>query len=161
MARRRPVTVESSSSSESDSDLDFSSASSRKTSPNPPAEKSASSTEPLKGRNCKRKSLGDDNNNNTKSSECPPWQKKDNIQLHTDLKKLQELEKKLHRTGNPALEKALIELWHDIWCPTFVFSFLLLHAAGEYKKDGRSLSQLYISSHTLSIAFRADEGSQK
>ncbi|KAG1785012.1 glycoside hydrolase superfamily [Suillus plorans] len=71
MARRRPVTFESSSSSESDSDLDFSSASSRRTSPNPSAEKSASSTEPLKGRNCKRKSLGDDNNNNTKSSECP------------------------------------------------------------------------------------------
>ncbi|KAG1858279.1 CHAT domain-containing protein [Suillus tomentosus] len=73
--------------------------------------------------------------------------------------------------GNqPALIKALRELWNDVvrpvvenlggfarrgsriwWCPTFIFNFLLLHTAGEYRKDGESLSWHYISSYTPSL----------
>jgi CHAT domain-containing protein len=64
-----------------------------------------------------------------------------------------------------------MELWEDVvrpvvdilggfarrhsriwWCPTSVFNFLPLHAAGEYRKDGQFLSQLYISSYTPSLA---------
>ncbi|KAG1724862.1 CHAT domain-containing protein [Suillus lakei] len=71
-----------------------------------------------------------------------------------------------------ALVTALTELWHDVvrpvvehlgaftrpgsriwWCPTSLFNFLPLHAAGEYygKHDGQFLSQLYISSYTPSL----------
>jgi hypothetical protein len=77
---------------------------------------------------------------------------------------------KFKRTSGPALAKALMELWDDVvspvadilggfarrhsriwWRPTSVFNFLLLHAAGEYKKHGHFLSQLYISSYTPSL----------
>ncbi|KAG2129724.1 CHAT domain-containing protein [Suillus bovinus] len=92
------------------------------------------------------------------------------IQLSTNLEKLQTLVVKLQRTGSPAPMKALMELWDDVvrpvvenlggiarrgsriwWCPTSVFNFLPLHAAGEYRKDGQFLSQLYISSYTPSL----------
>ncbi|KAG2742688.1 hypothetical protein P692DRAFT_20879403 [Suillus brevipes Sb2] len=65
---------------------------------------------------------------------------------------------------------ALRELWDDVvhpvdenlggfarhgsriwWCPTSVFNFLPLHAAGEYRASGESLSQQYISSYTPSL----------
>ncbi|KAG2125645.1 CHAT domain-containing protein [Suillus bovinus] len=92
------------------------------------------------------------------------------IQLSTSVEKLQMLVDKLHRTDSPALKKALTELWDDVvrpvvenldgiaprgsriwWCPTSVFNFLPLHAAGEYRKQGRFLSHLYISSYTPSL----------
>ncbi|KAG2160197.1 CHAT domain-containing protein [Suillus bovinus] len=92
------------------------------------------------------------------------------IQLSTSIEKLQILVDKLHRTDSPALKKALTELWDDVvrpvvenldgiaprgsriwWCPTSVFNFLPLHAAGEYRKQGRFLSHLYISSYTPSL----------
>jgi CHAT domain-containing protein/tetratricopeptide (TPR) repeat protein len=94
-----------------------------------------------------------------------------NIRLPTNLEKLQTLVVKLQRTSRPALPKALMELWDDVvrpvvdilggfarrhsriwWCPTSVFNFLPLHAAGEYRKDGQFLSQLYISSYTPSLS---------
>ncbi|KAG2337646.1 hypothetical protein BDR05DRAFT_952445 [Suillus weaverae] len=92
------------------------------------------------------------------------------IQLPTNLEKLQTLVVKLQRTSSPALIKALMELWDDVvrpvvenlggfagrgcriwWCPTSVFNFLPLHAAGDYRKHGQILSQLYISSYTPSL----------
>ncbi|KAG2151608.1 CHAT domain-containing protein [Suillus bovinus] len=92
------------------------------------------------------------------------------IQLSTSVEKLQILVDKLHRTDSPALKKALTELWDDVvrpvvenldgiaprgsriwWCLTSVFNFLPLHAAGEYRKNGQFLSQLYISSYTPSL----------
>ncbi|KAG1850943.1 CHAT domain-containing protein [Suillus subluteus] len=92
------------------------------------------------------------------------------IQLPTNLEKLQTLVVKLQCTSGEALTKVLVELWDDvvcsvveklggfaprgsrIWrCPTSVFSFLPLHAAGKYRKHGQFLSQLYISSYTPSL----------
>ncbi|KAG1815346.1 CHAT domain-containing protein [Suillus variegatus] len=101
------------------------------------------------------------------------------IQLPTDFSKLTKLvlafreavRKEAGPKGNqPALIKALRELWNDIvcpvvenldefaqrgsriwWCPTSLFSFLPLHAAGEYKARGKSLSQQYVSSYTPSL----------
>ncbi|KAG1820883.1 CHAT domain-containing protein [Suillus subaureus] len=74
------------------------------------------------------------------------------------------------KKNQTALIKALRELWHDVvrpvvenlggftrrgsqiwWCPTSLFSFLPLHAAGEYRANGESLSQQYISSYTPSL----------
>ncbi|KAG1732871.1 CHAT domain-containing protein, partial [Suillus paluster] len=68
------------------------------------------------------------------------------------------------------LVEALRELWVDVvqpvvknlarvakpgsriwWCPTSFFSFLPLHAAGEYRPKRTNLSQLYISSYTPSL----------
>jgi CHAT domain-containing protein len=93
-----------------------------------------------------------------------------NIPLPTDLEKLQILAATLQCRSTPALTTALAELWDYIvhlvvdnlrlfapehsriwWCPMSVFNFLPLHAAGEYKKDGQFLSQLYISSYTPSL----------
>ncbi|KAG1735366.1 CHAT domain-containing protein [Suillus occidentalis] len=102
------------------------------------------------------------------------------IQLPTNLGKLRELvlalreaiNKEAGPTGNqPALTKALRKLWDDVvcpvvehlggfarrgsriwWCPTYLFNFLPLHAAGEYRANGKSLSQQYISSYTPSLA---------
>ncbi|KAG1811947.1 CHAT domain-containing protein [Suillus variegatus] len=70
----------------------------------------------------------------------------------------------------PRLTKTLRELWADVvepvvdhlgrfarrgsriwWCPTSFFNFLPLHAAGEYKRGGKSVSQLYVSSYTPSL----------
>ncbi|KAG2066684.1 hypothetical protein BDR04DRAFT_1121026 [Suillus decipiens] len=69
-----------------------------------------------------------------------------------------------------ALITALRELWDNVvcpvveilggfaqrgsriwWCPISFFNFLPLHAAGEYRASGESLSQQYISSYTLSL----------
>ncbi|KAG1879628.1 CHAT domain-containing protein [Suillus tomentosus] len=74
------------------------------------------------------------------------------------------------RGNQPALTKALRELWDDIvcpvvenlakfarrgsriwWCLTSLFNFLPLHAAGEYRANGESLSQQNISSYTPSL----------
>ncbi|KAG1783411.1 CHAT domain-containing protein [Suillus placidus] len=100
----------------------------------------------------------------------PHKQPPTSIQLPTNLEKLQSLVVKLQRTSSPALIKALMELWDDVvrpvvenlggfarrgsriwWCPTSVFNFLPLHAAGDYRKHGQFLSQLYISSYTPSL----------
>ncbi|KAG2151610.1 CHAT domain-containing protein [Suillus bovinus] len=100
----------------------------------------------------------------------PHKQPPTSIQLSTSVEKLQILVDKLHRTDSPALKKALMELWDDVvhpvvenldgiaprgsriwWCLTSVFNFLPLHAAGEYRKNGQFLSQLYISSYTPSL----------
>ncbi|KAG0693125.1 CHAT domain-containing protein [Suillus ampliporus] len=83
----------------------------------------------------------------------------------------------------PGLIKALREIWDDVvrpvvenldrfprrpsriwWCPTSFFNFLPLHAAGEYKRGGKLLSQLYVSSYTPSLtalirARRSSDGS--
>jgi uncharacterized protein YaiI (UPF0178 family) len=81
------------------------------------------------------------------------------------------VEKEAGPKGNqPALTKVLRKLWDVVvrpvvkklvefaprgsriwWCPTSVFNFLPLHAAGEYRANGESLSQLYISSYTPSL----------
>jgi CHAT domain-containing protein len=102
------------------------------------------------------------------------------IQLPTDLKKLitlvLELREAIGKDASPkgnqtALIKALRKLWNDVvfpvvenlsafarrgsriwWCPTSLFNFLPLHAAGEYRANGKSLSQQYISSYTPSLA---------
>ncbi|KIK33641.1 hypothetical protein CY34DRAFT_813494 [Suillus luteus UH-Slu-Lm8-n1] len=101
------------------------------------------------------------------------------IQLPTDLEKLASLMLAFHDAngkdaspkGNQiALIKALRKLWDDVvcpvvknlggfaprgsriwWCPTLLFNFLPLHAAGEYRTNGESLSQQYISSYTPSL----------
>ncbi|KAG2151665.1 CHAT domain-containing protein [Suillus bovinus] len=101
------------------------------------------------------------------------------IQLATNLQKLIKLvldfqeavEKEAGPKGNQtALIKALRELWDVVvcpvvenlngfarrgsriwWCPTSLFNFLPLHAAGEYRAQGKSLSQQYISSYTPSL----------
>jgi CHAT domain-containing protein len=68
------------------------------------------------------------------------------------------------------LVEALRELWVEVvrpvvsnlgkcakpgsriwWCPTSFFNFMPLHAAGEYRRGGNSLAQLYISSYTPSL----------
>jgi hypothetical protein len=51
------------------------------------------------------------------------------------------------------------------WCPTSFFNFLPLHAAGEYMRCGKNLSQLYVSSYIPSLtaltrARRSHETSQ-
>ncbi|KAG1793790.1 uncharacterized protein BJ212DRAFT_1592678 [Suillus subaureus] len=90
------------------------------------------------------------------------------IQLPTDFEKLARLvdalQEAVHKEAGPkgkqpALTKALRELWGNvvrpvveklgefaprgsrIWCPTSLFNFLPLHAAGEYRANGGSLSQ--------------------
>ncbi|KAG1739761.1 CHAT domain-containing protein [Suillus occidentalis] len=101
------------------------------------------------------------------------------IQLPIDLGKLarlvvvlqQAIRKDAGPKGNQtALIKALRKLWVDVvrpvaenlggfarrgsriwWCPTLLFNFLPLHAAGEYRANGESLSQQYISSYTPSL----------
>ncbi|KAG1741317.1 CHAT domain-containing protein [Suillus lakei] len=93
------------------------------------------------------------------------------IQLTTSLEKLQALVAKFQRTSEAVLKNALTELWDNVvrtvvenlggfaqegsriwWCPTSVFNFLPLHAAGEYyRKRGQFLSRLYISSYTPSL----------
>ncbi|KAG2133539.1 CHAT domain-containing protein [Suillus bovinus] len=109
----------------------------------------------------------------------PHKQPPTSIQLPTDWQKLVKLvlavreavEKEAGPKGNQtALIKALRELWNDVvgpvveslggiarpgsriwWCPTSLFNFLPLHAAGEYRAKGKSLSQQYISSYTPSL----------
>ncbi|KAG2746738.1 hypothetical protein P692DRAFT_20739459 [Suillus brevipes Sb2] len=101
------------------------------------------------------------------------------IQLPTDFTKLiilvNELREAIGKDASPkgnqtALIKALRKLWNDVvfpvvenlgafarrgsriwWCPTSLFNFLPLHAAGEYRANGNSLSQQYISSYTPSL----------
>ncbi|KAG2154165.1 CHAT domain-containing protein [Suillus bovinus] len=109
----------------------------------------------------------------------PHKQPPTSIQLPTDLQKLGKLvlalrkavEKEADPKGNQsALIKALRELWDVVvcpvvenlngfarrgsriwWCPTSLFNFLPLHAAGEYRANGKFLSQQYISSYTPSL----------
>ncbi|KAG1835162.1 TPR-like protein, partial [Suillus variegatus] len=109
----------------------------------------------------------------------PHEQPPTSIQLPTNFQKLAELEvafrdavpKDAGPKGNQrALMEALRKLWDTVvrpvvenlgaiarrgsriwWCPTSVFNFLPLHAAGEYRKDGESLSRHYISSYTPSL----------
>ncbi|KAG2746782.1 hypothetical protein P692DRAFT_20739488 [Suillus brevipes Sb2] len=101
------------------------------------------------------------------------------IQLPTDFRKLItlviELREAIGKDASPkgnqtALIKALRKLWNDVvfpvvenlgrfarrgsriwWCPTSLFNFLPLHAAGEYRANGKSLAQQYISSYTPSL----------
>ncbi|KAG2139978.1 CHAT domain-containing protein [Suillus cothurnatus] len=92
------------------------------------------------------------------------------IPLPTTLEKLLILVDRFQRRSTLALTAALIELWDDVvcpvvrnlgpfaprgsriwWCPTSLFNFLPLHAAGEYRANGESLSQQYISSYTPSL----------
>ncbi|KAG1748813.1 CHAT domain-containing protein [Suillus occidentalis] len=101
------------------------------------------------------------------------------IQLPTDFEKLTKLVHALReaigKDASPkgkqtALIKHLRKLWDDVvcpvvenlstfarrgsriwWCPTSLFNFLPLHAAGEYRANGNSLSQQYISSYTPSL----------
>jgi CHAT domain-containing protein len=101
----------------------------------------------------------------------PHKQPPTSIQLLTNPEKLQTLVDRFQRRSTPALTTALIELWNDVvrpvvknlgpfasrgsriwWCPTSLFNFLPLHAAGEYRGNGESLSQQYISSYTPSLA---------
>ncbi|KAG1787124.1 CHAT domain-containing protein [Suillus plorans] len=109
----------------------------------------------------------------------PHEQDPTSIQLPTNLEKLIELvlrfREAVDKDPDPdgkqrALMGALTELWDIVvqpvvenlgrivrqgsriwWCPTSIFNFLPLHAAGRYKKDGGSLSRLYISSYTPSL----------
>ncbi|KAG1811962.1 CHAT domain-containing protein [Suillus variegatus] len=109
----------------------------------------------------------------------PHKQPPTSIQLPTNLQKLAELviafreavPKDAGPKGNQrALMEALRELWGVVvrpvvenlgaiarqgsriwWCPTSLFNFLPLHAAGEYRKDGGSVSRHYISSYTPSL----------
>ncbi|KAG2147890.1 CHAT domain-containing protein [Suillus bovinus] len=106
----------------------------------------------------------------------PHKQPPTSIQLPIDIQKLVKLintfpEAVEKETGQQqALMKALNELWNNVvgpvveklgglvrlgsriwWCPTFLFNFLPLHAAREYRNGGKSLSQLYISSYTPSL----------
>ncbi|KAG1724874.1 TPR-like protein [Suillus lakei] len=110
----------------------------------------------------------------------PHKQPPTNIQLPTNFERLQKLvlaldearQKERNAKGHQrALVTALTELWHDVvrpvvehlggfarqgsriwWCPTSLFNFLPLHAAGEYYgKHTQFLSQHYISSYTPSL----------
>ncbi|KAG2147438.1 CHAT domain-containing protein, partial [Suillus bovinus] len=109
----------------------------------------------------------------------PHKQPPTSIQLLTDFLKLFKLvlalreavEKEAGPKGHQtALIKALRELWDNVvgpvveslggiarrgsriwWCPTSLANFLPLHAAGEYRPKGKSLSQQYISSYTPSL----------
>ncbi|KAG2129050.1 TPR-like protein [Suillus bovinus] len=109
----------------------------------------------------------------------PHKQPPTSIQLPTDWQKLVKLVPELREAaqkeagpkGNQtALIKALRQLWDGVvgsvveslggiarpgsriwWCPTSLFNFLPLHAAGEYRPKGKSLSQQYISSYTPSL----------
>ncbi|KAG1800343.1 CHAT domain-containing protein [Suillus plorans] len=109
----------------------------------------------------------------------PHEQDPTSIQLPTNLGKLVELvlafREAVDKDAGPngkqrALMEALRELWKIVvqpvvnnlggiarqssriwWCPTSFFNFLPLHAAGEYRKDGGSLSRHYISSYTPSL----------
>ncbi|KAG1846184.1 CHAT domain-containing protein [Suillus subalutaceus] len=101
------------------------------------------------------------------------------IQLRTNFDKLRRLvltlQEAIEKEAGPnenqsALIKALRELWDDVvhpvvenldrfarrgsriwWCLTSLFSFLPLHTASEYRANGESLSQQYISSYTPSL----------
>ncbi|KAG2739836.1 hypothetical protein P692DRAFT_20754507 [Suillus brevipes Sb2] len=109
----------------------------------------------------------------------PHKQSPTSIRLPTNLEKLAtlmlELREAIGNDASPkgnqtALIKVLRKLWNDVvfpvvenlgafarrgsriwWCPTSVFNFLPLHAAGEYRANGESLSQQYISSYTPSL----------
>ncbi|KAG2156776.1 uncharacterized protein EDB93DRAFT_1101209 [Suillus bovinus] len=106
----------------------------------------------------------------------PHKQSPTSIQLPTDIQKLEKLvltfrEAVDKETGHQrALTGALNDLWNNVvapvvenlgglgrpgcriwWCPTSLFNFLPLHAAGEYREGGKFLSQQYISSYTPSL----------
>jgi CHAT domain-containing protein len=101
------------------------------------------------------------------------------VHLATDITKLQQLVATLRQTvqrdigpkePQGKLIAVLRELWADVvcpvvenldrlalrpsrilWCPTSFFNFLPLHAAGEYRRGGKNLSKLFISSYTPSL----------
>ncbi|KAG2742671.1 hypothetical protein P692DRAFT_20879389 [Suillus brevipes Sb2] len=109
----------------------------------------------------------------------PHKQSPTSIRLPTDCEKLAtlvlELREAIGKDASPkgnqtALIKVLRKLWNDVvfpvvenlggfarrgsriwWCPTSFFNFLPLHAAGEYRANGKSLAQQYISSYTPSL----------
>ncbi|KAG1763820.1 CHAT domain-containing protein [Suillus placidus] len=109
----------------------------------------------------------------------PHKQPPTSIQLPTNLQKLAKLVLALQKAINNeahlkrnrlALMETLRELWDDVvrpvvenlggfarrgsriwWCPTSIFNFLPLHAAGTYRANGESLSQQYVSSYTPSL----------
>ncbi|KAG2150205.1 CHAT domain-containing protein [Suillus bovinus] len=104
----------------------------------------------------------------------PHKQPPTSIQLPTDIQKLVKLvntfRESVEKETGHALMEALNDLWNNVvgpvveklgklvrlgsriwWCPTFLFNFLPLHAAREYRTGGMSLSQLYISSYTPSL----------
>ncbi|KAG1829593.1 TPR-like protein [Suillus variegatus] len=109
----------------------------------------------------------------------PHKQPPTSVQLPTNLEKLAELvlafREAVDKDADPngkqrALMEALRKLWDFVvrpvvdnlgriarrgsriwWCPTSLFNFFPLHAAGEYRKDGESLSRHYISSYTPSL----------
>ncbi|KAG2746772.1 hypothetical protein P692DRAFT_201621352 [Suillus brevipes Sb2] len=109
----------------------------------------------------------------------PHKQSPTSIRLPTNLEKLaplmHELREAIGKDASPkgnqtALIKPLRKLWNDVvfpvvenlgafarrgsriwWCPTSFFNFLPLHAAGEYRANGKSLAQQYISSYTPSL----------
>ncbi|KAG1865653.1 hypothetical protein C8R48DRAFT_747702 [Suillus tomentosus] len=103
----------------------------------------------------------------------PHKQPPTSIQLPTNMQKLvtKAVPKDAGPKGNQrALMEALRELWNIVvrlvvenlggiaqqgsriwWCPTSLFNFLPLHTAGEYRRNGESLSRHYISSYTPSL----------
>ncbi|KAG1747724.1 CHAT domain-containing protein [Suillus lakei] len=108
----------------------------------------------------------------------PHKQPPTSIQLPINFEKLltlatfqEVIEKEAGPKGSQTgLIKALRELWDKVvhpvvknlggfarrgsrvwWCLTSAFNFLPLHAAGEYRENGQSLSQLYASSYTPSL----------
>ncbi|KAG2107865.1 CHAT domain-containing protein [Suillus cothurnatus] len=100
------------------------------------------------------------------------------ISLPTTLEKLLTLVDRFQRRSTLALTAALIELWDEVvcpvvrnlgpfaprgsriwWCPTSLFNFLPLHAAGEYRGKWRiPLAAIYL--FVYAISYRADEGAQ-
>ncbi|KAG1748294.1 CHAT domain-containing protein [Suillus paluster] len=106
----------------------------------------------------------------------PHWEPPVSVGLAINVEKLVRLVSALQQAVKNEEEKqaklieVLRELWAEVvhpvvvnlgkvakpgsriwWCPTSLFNFLPLHAAGEYRPSGKSLSQLYISSYTPSL----------
>ncbi|KAG1893661.1 uncharacterized protein F5891DRAFT_1131179 [Suillus fuscotomentosus] len=75
----------------------------------------------------------------------PHKQPPTSIQLPTDFLKLAKLVVALQQAVG---KEAGSRIW---WCLTSLFNFLLLHAAGEYRARGKSVSQQYISSYMPSL----------
>jgi CHAT domain-containing protein/tetratricopeptide (TPR) repeat protein len=102
-----------------------------------------------------------------------------NVRLATSVERLEcwvnTLQRIVRRKAGPEeaqtkLVEILRGLWDDIvcpvvehlgrfappgsriwWCPASAFNFLPLHAAGEYRRGGKNLSKIYISSYTPSL----------
>ncbi|KAG1908830.1 uncharacterized protein F5891DRAFT_1168805 [Suillus fuscotomentosus] len=76
--------------------------------------------------------------------------------LETQLKLVSILRKIRHGVVGPVVQALKISnIRHDSriwWCPTAEFTLLPLHAAGAYEKKRDSLSHIYISSYTPTLA---------